>query len=387
MATILQAVAAHNKETSALRPIRVVCLIKGLGRGGAELLLHAQMCKRDRQLFDHRVVYLTPSKRALVDLIEAEGVDVHCVDARSSRDLTWIGRLRRLLREQEIDVVHAHSPIAAAGARLAIRTIPARERPRIVTTEHNVWSTHVRLTRWADASTAHLDDAHVAVSGAVRDSLPARLRDRTEVIRHGIDVTAVAALRADREAVRRELGLDGRIVVGTVANLRATKGWPDLLVAARSVLDAIDSAQFVAVGQGPMEQEVAALHAELGLGERFRLLGYREDAVRIMAGCDVFCLASHHEGLPVAVMEAMALGLPVVATDVGGMRELVTDGVHGRLVPSRRPELLARSLIEVLGDDAKRAAMAEAVDATVDQLSADSSIRRLEAIYRSLAGR
>ncbi len=283
--------------------------------------------------------------------------------------------------------MHAHSPIAAAGARVAIRTIPARRRPRIVTTEHNVWSTHVRLTRWADASTAHLDDAHLAVSAAVRDSLPVRLRDRTEVIRHGIDVPAVSAQRANRADVRRELGLDGRRVVGTVANLRATKGWPDLLAAARSVLDAVDDAQFVAVGQGPLEAEVTRLHAELGLGDRFRLLGYREDAIRVMAGCDVFCLASHHEGLPVAMMEAMALGLPVVATDVGGLREVVTDGVHGRLVPSRRPDLLARALTEVLTDDAARAAMAAHVDAIVDQLSADTSIRRLESIYRSMADR
>ena len=155
--------------------------------------------------------------------------------------------------------------------------------------------------------------------------MPARLQASTEVVRHGIDVEAVAATLADRDAVRRELGLDGRLVVGTVANMRATKGWPDLLAAARQVLDEVDDATFLAVGQGPMEEEIHRLHEQLGLGDRFRLLGFRPDAVRIMAGCDVFCLASHHEGLPIAVMEAMALGLPIVATDVGGLSELVVD--------------------------------------------------------------
>ena len=180
----------------------------------------------------------------------------------------------------------------------------------------------------------------VAVSSAVRASMPARLQASTEVVRHGIDVDAVAAKLADRDAVRRELGLDGRLVVGTVANMRATKGWPDLLAAARQVLDEVPDAVFLAVGQGPMEEEIHHLHEQLGLGDRFRLLGFRPDAVRIMAGCDLFCLASHHEGLPIAVMEAMALGLPIVATDVGGLAELVVDRVarsSRAASPSRSP--------------------------------------------------
>ena len=161
--------------------------------------------------------------------------------------------------------------------------------------------------------------------------------------------------------MRRELGLDGRLVVGTVANLRATKGWPDLLEAARQVLDEVEEATFVAVGQGPMEDEIRQLHADLRLGDRFLLLGFRPDAVRVMAGCDVFCLASHHEGLPIAVMEAMALGLPIVATDVGGVSELVADRVHGRLVPPRRPDLLAGALVDLLTEEEQHASAAAAV--------------------------
>jgi glycosyltransferase involved in cell wall biosynthesis len=257
----------------------------------------------------------------------------------------------------------------------------------MVTTEHNVWQTHVRLTRWADSATARLDDVHLAVSSAVADSLPVRLRSRTEVVRHGIDIGAVAAHRADRAAVRRELGIDdGQLVVCTVANLRVTKGWPDLLSAARQVLDADDRAVFLAVGQGPMEDEIEGLHRDLELGDRFRLLGYRPDAVRIMAGCDVFCLASHAEGLPVVLMEAMSLGLPIVATDVGGVGELVVDGLHGRLVVPRRPDLLAGALIELLTDEPRRVSAAAASLSTSATSSAERSVRRMESIYEALAG-
>lgn len=378
--------AGQKISPSEFRPIRVLCLIKGLGRGGAELLLRAQVHERDRERFDYQIAYLSPNKSALVADFAADGVAATCLAARGSRDLSWVPRLRRLVVDERIDVVHAHSPVAAAGARLALRTISARRRPRMVTTEHNVWQTHVHVTRWADASTAHLDDAHLAVSSAVAASLPVRVQARTEVVRHGIDVAAVAAHRADRAAVRKELGIDDdQLVVGTVANLRMTKGWPDLLAAARRVIDVVDGSVFLAVGQGPMEDEIGRLHRRLGLGDRFRLLGYRADAVRIMAGCDVFCLASHAEGLPVVLMEAMCLGLPIVATDVGGVGELVVDGVHGRLVEAHRPDLLAAALIELLTDESVRTSASAAALATSSESSAERSIRRMESIYETLA--
>jgi glycosyltransferase involved in cell wall biosynthesis len=378
-------VAGQSSAGSDFRPIRVLCLIKGLGRGGAEFLVAAQIRERDQKRFAYEVAYLAPQKKALVADLEAEGVPVTCLGAATSSNVTWLPRLRRLVLEREIDVVHVHSPVAAAGARLALRTIPAHKRPRIVTTEHNLWQSHVRMTRLADSLTAGRDDARVAVSSAVRASLPHRLRHRTEVIRHGIDVDAVVAQRAEREAVRRELGIEGRVVVGTVANLRLTKGWPDLLAAAKQVLEQVEEACFVAVGQGPMEEELRQLHQELGLGDGFQMLGFRPDAVRIMAGCDVFCLASHHEGLPIAVMEAMAIGLPIVATDVGGVRELVSDGLHGRLVPPHRPDLLAAALIEMVTNEQRRADAAAAVQSKATALSAEKSIRRVEAIYEELA--
>jgi glycosyltransferase involved in cell wall biosynthesis len=349
------------------------------------MLLAAQVSEGQDDAFAYEVAYLLPHKDALVAGMEAQGVTVTCLDARGAGDVRWIFRLRRLLQERQIDVVHAHSPVSAAFTRVINWTISRSRRPWMVTTEHNLWQSHVRLTRLASSLTATGDDARLAVSSAVRASMPVRLQANTEVVRQGIDVDAVAAKRAERDDVRRELGLDGRLAVVTVANLRATKGWLDLLQAARRVLDRVDDVVFLGVGQGPMEQEVRDLHEQLGLGDRFRLLGFQPDAVRIMAACDLFCLASHYEGLPVSVMEAMTLGLPIVATAVGGLAELVVDGVDGRLVPPHRPDLLSRALVELLTDEKARLSASVAVRSKSTTLSAEHSIRRVEAIYEALA--
>ena len=185
--------------------------------------------------------------------------------------------------------------------------------------------------------------------------------------------------------MRDSLGVPaGALVVGTVANLRVTKGYPDLLHAARTVLDALECVHFVSVGRGPLEPELRAMHAQLGLGDRFQLLGHRPDAVRVMSAFDVFCLPSHYEGLPVALMEAVALGLPVVATRVGGLAELVTDGREAVLVPPRRPEQLAEALLALLRDPSRRAEMSRCALQTAETLEIEHTVREVEAVYREV---
>jgi glycosyltransferase involved in cell wall biosynthesis len=255
----------------------------------------------------------------------------------------------------------------------------------MVTTDHSLWSGHGRLMRWADGVTCRADDAHLAVSEAVRASLPRRLRERTEVVLHGIDVEAVRKQRDSREEVRKELGVPAdAVVVGTVANLRAIKGNAELFAAARRVLDAEPEVRFVTVGQGPQEEELRQLHDELGLGDGLLMLGHRTDAVRVMGSCDLFCLASHREGLPVALMEAMVLGLPVVATRVGGIPEVVEDGVEGSLVPPRDPAALADAVLDLVHDGDRRVRMGEAAAARGDGLSVDRAVRRTEGVYQEL---
>ncbi len=193
------------------------------------------------------------------------------------------------------------------------------------------------------------------------------------------------------------------MLVGTVANLRATKGYPDLLRAAaivtrETVTRETDdretgagangpNVKFVSIGRGPLLDELQSLQRELGLGDRFEFLGFRPDAVECMSAFDIFCLASHHEGLPIALMEALALGLPVVATRVGGIEEIVTDGVEAVLVPARQPDRLAAALLDLARDPERRAEYAQRSRERGDLLDAPTTVATIEAVYREIVAR
>ncbi len=372
--------------TAGAEPIRVLWLIKGLGPGGAERLLVAAAAHRDRTRFAVTCAYLLPWKDRLVPELEALGVPTHCLDVHDERDPRWAVRLRTLLRAEPVDVVHAHSPYPAGIGRIVARTLPGRVRPRFVYTLHNTWGSFARPTRELNGWTMPLDAADLAVSEVVRATVPERLRARTETVVHGIDLDAVRAA-ADRAGARAELGLGpDEVVVGTVANFRAQKDYPNLLAAAVELRRRGEPVRLVAVGQGPLEAEIRAEHARLGLGDRVLLLGERADAVRVMSACDAFVLASDNEGLPVAVMEALALGLPIVGTDVGGMPEAV-DAENGVLVPPRDPVALADAVVTVATDPVRRAALAEGARASSGRFDVVRTVRRVEAIYTAVAGR
>jgi glycosyltransferase involved in cell wall biosynthesis len=370
-----------------VRRCRVLLVVKGLGPGGAERLLCSVAAVRDRDAFDYEVAYVLPWKDHLVPELTGLGVATHCLGTANLFDLRWLSRLRRLLQAGDYDVVHLHSPLLAGLVRPLVRA-GGGSRPRLVSTEHNGWATYAAITRWMNAGTFGLDDMRFAVSDEVRRSVSARFRDRVEVVVHGIPLDSVRALRKQRARVRAELGVPSEeVVVGTVANYRAQKAYPDLLAAARTVVDANPRVRFVAVGQGPLEDEIRREHARLGLGERFQLLGYRPDAARILAGCDVFVLASHYEGFPVALMEALALGLPIVATAVGGIPDGVLSGREGLLVPPGEPDRLADALLRVTFDEGLRLGLATAAARRGDDFDITAAARRIESAYAALVAR
>jgi glycosyltransferase involved in cell wall biosynthesis len=289
-----------------------------------------------------------------------------------------------VVREGRFDIVHFHSPALAALARPALRGV--RPRPAVVTTEHNRWPSYHPVTRAANRVTSGLDDATLAVSEDVKASMGSAGVD-VEVVVHGVDVEALRSQRGARAEVRAELGIgDDELLALTIANLRVDKAYDDLLAAARIVSDAGAPVRFAAAGQGPLEEQLRAGVLARGLDGTFTFLGYVPDAARLLAGADVFVLASLHEGLPVAVMEALAMGVPVVATRVGGLPELVDDGVSGRLVPPRAPQALADAILE-LSDDETRRRLAAGALARGDSVDGRAAFARIEEVYRGLAAR
>jgi glycosyltransferase involved in cell wall biosynthesis len=363
--------------------VNVLFLIKGLGRGGAEQLLVSTVRHADRRRFSFRVAYLLPWKDALVGELRDEGADVRCLDG--ARGVGWTGRLRRLARGA--DLVHVHSPYPAVGARMTLpRRLP------FVYTEHNGWARYHRATYWANALTYGRNDHVFAVSDQVRDSirLPRGIRWRhmppVETLHHGPDPALLERAAASSDA-RAELTDDPEVlVVGTVANLKAHKGIDVLLEAVPLVLRDVPRARFVVVGQGPLEADLRARAAAMGLNGAVRFTGFREDAARLAGAFDVFVLPSLHEGLPIALLEAMSLGRPPVVTPVGGVPEVVHHGRDALVVPPSQPAALAEALVGILRDPAMRARLGANAARRAADFDIRTAVRRMEDVWMELAG-
>lgn len=371
------------------RQIRVLWCIKCLGFGGAERLLVSAALARDTHGFAYEAAYVLPSRNALVPELEAAGVPVTCLGPSDTNiDLRWMSALRRLLVRRRFDVVHFHLPYTAGLGRAVVRSLTPGRRPAVVTTEHNVWSTNPWPIRLVNRLTLPLDSARLAVSDAVRDALPRRYRTATEVVTHGVPAFTPGQREAWRHESRAELGVGPHeVLIGTVANLRPGKGYEVLLPTARDLLDRGLPVRFAAIGEGPLEAEVTALHAQLALGGSFELLGGRPDALRLLAGFDIFVLPSTSEGRPVSVMEALSLGIPVVATAVGGTTEMVRHGVDGLLVAPSSPDHLAGAIASLVADRRRRARMAVAARGSGARFDVATAVHRAESIYRRLAVR
>ena len=361
----------------------VLLLIKGLGRGGAEQLLVNGARHLDARRFRYEVAYVLPWKDALVNDLRAAGIPVHCLEG--GRGVGWVGRLRSLVRERDIRLVHAHSPYPAIAARAALpRAV------RHVATEHNVWQRYHPATYWANALTFPRNDHVFTVSDEVRRSVryPRPLRFRrmppVETLHHGLDPDD-AATPPDREAVRSELGLSpASKVVGTVGTFTPKKAHSVLLEAAREVRERVPDLRVVLVGHGPLEEDLRRRTDELGLGETVVFTGFREDARRVMTAFDVFTLSSTFEGLPIALLEAMANGLPAVVTSVGGNPEVVEDGRDGMLVPPGDPAALAGALVRVLSDPEERRRLGEAARTRAADFDIRSAVGRMQEVYGGL---
>jgi glycosyltransferase involved in cell wall biosynthesis len=367
----------------------VLVAIKSLGYGGAERLVADLVSAADSPGFDYEVAYILEGEDALATTIAAGGTPVHPLGATGNLDLRWMVRFRRLLVDGSFDLVHFHLPYTAALGRLVVATLPRRRRPVTMYTEHSLWNKVAVLVKALNRATVRFDRALVAVSQAAYDSLPAGVRPRARVVVHGIDLSRSEALVARRQEIRHqvraELGVPpGDVLVVTVANLRSEKGYDVLIDAAGLLAERGLPVRFAAAGQGVEQAELRARAGRLALGHRFTFLGHRDDALRLLTAADIFVLASHQEGLPVALMEAGSVGAAIVATAVGGVPQMVTDGVNGLVVPPGRPVLLADALQRMISDPGLRARLGG--QARADSVRYDIARARAEVedIYRRL---
>lgn len=365
-------------------PARVLLLTKGLGLGGSERLLTLTAARLDPRRFEVEVAYLLPGKDALVEDLRAIGIRVHCLAAGHTFDPRWVGRLHRLLRTRDFDLLHTHSPVPAAAARLLVEADTG-----VVHTEHNVWDRYVALTRLANAATYGLNDHVLAVSEGVAGSvrrpgwMPWLRLPSVETLHHGIDRNGRPRGPEARRDARERMGVaDGRPLIGTVANFTPKKDHGSLVAAIDLLRRSVPELQAVLIGSGPREQQVREQVADRGLDGHVSFLGTRHDVPRLLPGLDLFVLSSRYEGLAIALLEALAAGVPCVATRVGGIPEAVQHGTHGLLVPPGDPPALAGAVRELLDDPSRRERMGhDGAEHLAAHFSIDRATHRIEAVY------
>jgi len=214
-------------------------------------------------------------------------------------------------------------------------------------------------------------------------------RRRIDVLPNCIDLDEFESKLSPGE-IRRKLGLSPRsIVIGTLGNLRPEKDLETFLLAARGIVDAIPTAEFLVIGDGPAANKLKWLADDLHLSESVRFLGDRSDVPDLVAALDILVMSSYTESFPNAILEAMAMGKPVVATNVGGIPELVEEGQTGFLVPPRDPKAIAYRVLSLCRDSARRLQMGRAARERVESnFTVQDVTAKLEGIYvRSLRER
>lgn len=367
--------------------MKVLVVINELELGGAERLVHDQLI-HPAFTADVKVICLD-RMGPLAESLLARGVDVQLLGMRGRLDIRAIPRLRRVFRAWCPDVVHLHLARSGILGRLASVRMPHR----LVYTEHNIWSRYPRLIRHANASTFHLNHGVAAVSKAVRDQILAGLRwppdtSRVAVIGNAVDVDQIEKSALTRSDSRHRMGVpDDALVVGNIANLFARKGQEFLIMAAAEICRRDNRVRFVVIGEGDEREALERQIHRLGLEEHVLLLGAVRDAYRLLRGFDVFVLSSRFEGMPVALLEAMALGIPAVATSVGGIPEVIIQGETGIVVPPEDVSSLEAALTRFLSDAEFRRSAGEAARRRVaERYSMPAFVQAYDALYRSVLG-
>ncbi len=370
--------------------IRLLRAITWLPPGGIERKLVEVLPRLDRDRFEVSLVCLR-EPGPLAPALQAAGIEVHCVPFRRRWDLAALRRLTRWMRAKRIQIVHSHMYRANVPTTVAARWAGLR----------HVWAQVHNVATWETPRQAAVDrflcrwrEGMLAVSEEVRRDVIQRLRLRPEKVRllyNGVDVARFGSGRG-RGELRREAGVaDDDLVFLFAARLVEQKRPQDFLTLAEGLLaretgrPGRQRAWFWVLGGGPLRASL--LDRAAPLGDRVRFLGPREDIERIMAAADLFIMTSTREGFSNALLEAMASGLTIIATRVGGNAEALRHEEDGLLVPPLRRDALAEAAERLLADADLRRRLAASARRRAGEFSLETMVRNLERLYEECVGR
>jgi glycosyltransferase involved in cell wall biosynthesis len=305
-------------------------------------------------------------------------------------DLGAAWKLRSYLRKHDFDIVHTHSSHAHSVAFMAQRapglrrTVSTARRPALVVSRRVDFP--VAKNSFSALKYRHGADIFVAISNGVRDVLLECGVDeeRVRIVQSGINLKKFADVK-DNRYLLDEFGLtEDTPVIGNVAALAPHKSQVDFISAARKVFDEIDGVRFFIVGEGTLRQKLEARIKKVGMEKAIVLTGFRDDALELMSLFHCFVLSSYLEGLCTSIMDAHAMGVPVVATRTGGVPDLVEDGVTGLLVPPKHPDLLADAMVRMIRNPGLRETCAGAAKTKAESYDYRHMVRGTLEIYQQM---
>jgi glycosyltransferase involved in cell wall biosynthesis len=380
--------------------VNLVChVITKLELGGAQEVALQVVSGLDRGRF-RAVLMAGPGGLLLDEAKTLPGVEVRIIpslvrEIHPFKDLRALVQLIRAFRQLRPAIVHTHSSKAGIIGRLAAWMAGV---PAIVHTIHGYgitpgqapWTRRILIA--VERLVGHVTTFWIAVSNAdLNQGLQWRLFTKRTVLltRPGIDPKpfALIAKGGVRDRLRLEFGAGpSSILIGTVSCLKPQKAPEDFVRVAALIAQEFPEARFVLAGDGELRDRVEQLVRENRLCDRFRLLGWRRDIPLLMSALDVFALTSRWEGLPCVLLEARAAAIPVVATDVGGAREAIEEGVHGWLCPVGDIEGMARQVGRILREGGRAARLAGRSEPFPEEFTISETVRRYQELYKRLLG-
>lgn len=366
----------------------VLQILPNLETGGAEKMAAHLAVALMKMGSDVGVVsFFEPHGSQIQRALETNGIPIWPLGKKLGFDSAAIGKLRSVIRKLQPRVIHTH----LASLRYAVPAMAGlRNPPRIVHTVHRVAERDTEAWfRWPQRWCMRRCSEVVAVSEEVANSCTRRYhRLRPSIIPNGIPLVNRDLFSLARFEARRLLGIDDDcFVFCCVARLRAVKNHHALIRAFTGITTQA-RAHLLIAGDGELRNELETLAHTLGVTTRVHFLGERDDVAQILAASDTFVLSSFSEGIPLAVLEAMAAGLPVIATSVGGLPEVIRDGVEGFLVPPADVEALQSAMSQMVRDCDARSAMSRAATSTISQrFDARVMVASYLSIYKRLGAR
>lgn len=432
---LTQSIIFGRNHLRVPQKIKVLHLIKSLGRGGAEKLIPETALIHDQSRFEFHCLYFYHQEQNIVDELERAGIQVHFISSSNMGLFFQVGKVRKFVQNQGFDILHAHLPWAGILARFVAKKLSIP----LVYTEHNTWDRYNKLSYWGNRLTFKHQDVAIAVSNEVALSMqlnsiwdPYRRgsRMKVKVVQNGVNTdvfkreaghpehadlempsqevlsmeksSGMGTSRLEQVAdsgfstvltsvnpsiptasVKAQLGIpENSSVIGKVAVFRSQKRlwlWVEL---ALRLLKKHPEVHFLLVGGGEWKSRIEKQIRDSGKEQQFHLVGVQKDVVPYLRAMDIYLSTSEFEGLPIAMLEAMACEVPVVATRAGGIGEVIQHGKHGFLTEVDEWEALETWCLRVLENPELQRRLALAARAqVVENFSMNRMVAQLEAIY------